>query len=152
MYSVSTSQNGLLALLHRANQLATERFAETLGDSDLTARQVQVLAAIDRNEGLSQTDIVATTGIDRSTLADIVRRLSKRKLIERKRSKDDARAYMVKLTEAGRKALANGKPALGSVENGLLAALPVKQRAELVAILGNVVAAGNAKSGNKSRT
>lgn len=149
---MSTSHNGLLALLHRANQLATERFAETLGDSDLTARQVQVLAAIDANEGLSQTEIVAATGIDRSTLADIVRRLAQRKLIERKRSKDDARAYMVKLTEAGRKALADGKPALGSVENGLLATLSAKQRAELLAMLGNVVASGNAKSSSNSGT
>ena len=149
---MSTSHNSLLALLHRASQLATERFVESLGDSDVTARQVQVLAAIDANEGLSQTEIGAATSIDRSTLADIVRRLSKRKLIERKRSKDDARAYTVKLTEAGRKALADGKPALESVENGLLAELPAKQRGELVAMLGIVVASGNAKSDNKSRT
>ena len=149
---MSKSNDGLLALLHRANQIATERFAESLGDGDLTARQVQVLAAIDANEGLSQTGIVAATGIDRSTLADIVRRLSKRKQIERKRSKDDARAYMVRLTEAGRKALADGKPVLGSVERGLLAALPAKQRGELVAMLGIVVASGDANSESKSRT
>jgi MarR family transcriptional regulator, temperature-dependent positive regulator of motility len=151
-YPVSKSNDGFLALLHRANQIATEQFVEALGDGDLTTRQVQVLAAIDANEGLSQTGIVVATGIDRSTLADIVRRLSKRKLIERKRSKDDARAYMVKLTEAGRNALANGKPTLASVEKGLLAALPAKQRSELVAMLAIVVASGTAKSDSKSRT
>ena len=149
---MSTSQTGLLALLHRANQIATERFAETLGDGDLTARQVHVLAAIDANEGLSQTGIVAATGVDRSTLADMILRLSKRKLVERKRSKDDARAYMVKLTEAGRKALADGKPALASVEKGLLAALPAKQRSELVAMLDLVVTSSTAKAGGKTRS
>ena len=149
---MSKSPTDLLALLHQANQLATERFKETLGDGDLTARQVHVLAAIGANEGLSQTGIVVATGIDRSTLADIARRLLKRKLIERIRSKDDARAYMVKLTEAGRKALAGGKPALASVEKILLAALPTKQRSELLAMLANVVSSGDVKSDGKRRT
>ena len=82
---MSTTHQGLLALLHRANQIATERFSDALGDSDMTARQVQVLAAIEANEGASQTAIVNLTGIDRSTLADIMRRLSKHKLIARRR-------------------------------------------------------------------
>ena len=125
---------------------------ETLGDSDLTARQVHVLAAIDANEGLSQTGLVAATGVDRSTMTDMILRLSKRKLVERKRNKDDSRAYAVTLTEAGRKALAAGKPALGSVEKGLLAALPARQRSELVAMLELVVASGDATSDGKSRT
>ena len=139
---MAVSQQGLLALLHRANQIATERFADALGDSEMTARQVQVLAAIEANAGASQTNIVNVTGIDRSTLADIVRRLSQRKLIERRRTKEDARAYAVKLTDAGRRELANGKPALAGVEKNLLAALPAKQRGDLLALLEQVVASG----------
>ena len=148
---MSASHQGFLTLLHRANQIATERFTAAIVDGDTTARQIQVLAAIEANEGLSQTRIVAETGIDRSTLADIVRRLQKRKLIERRRSKDDARAYVVKLTEAGRSELATGKPALGSVEKELLAALPVKQRAELLVMLRTVVAAGEAPTTKSAR-
>ena len=147
---MSPSPHGLLALLHRANQIATERFAHTVGDTELTSRQAQVLAAIEANEGLSQTRIVADTGIDRSTLADIIRRLQKRGLIERRRTKDDARAYAVKLTAAGRREVENGKPALASVEKALLSALAAKQRAELLSMLLTVVAAGEtaaAKSG-----
>ena len=141
---MSAAHHGLLPLLHRANQIATERFADALGDGEMTARQVQVLAAIDANEGLSQTRIVAETGIDRSTLADIIRRLQKRGLIERRRTKNDARAYAVKLTAAGRRQLANGQPALGGVEKGLMSALPAKQRTELLSMLQSIVAAGEA--------
>ena len=129
---MSTSQKTLVALLHRANQMATENFASTLGDSELTPRQVQVLAAIDELQGGSQTDIVNSTGIDRSTIADIVRRLSKRKLIERRRNRQDARAYEVKLSEAGQRDLAKGRPALRTVEKTLTAALKAKERGELV--------------------
>jgi DNA-binding MarR family transcriptional regulator len=128
----------LLSLLHRANQIATERFASVMGDSDLTPRQIQVLAAIEANEGLSQTKIVELTGVDRSTLADIIKRLLKNKLVERRRSKEDARAYVVKLSAGGRQALAIGKPALATVEKGLL---PTKSRAELTALLEKIIAA-----------
>ena len=147
---VSTSRQSLIALLHRATQVATERFAAAVGDSDLTARQLQILDTIEAHDGPSQTDIVNVTGIDRSTVADIVRRLSKRKLIERKRSKDDARAYIVKLTVTGREALASGGPALGATEQGLLAALPVRQRSELLAMLGKVIASGEAAKVTKA--
>jgi DNA-binding MarR family transcriptional regulator len=64
-------------LLHRASQAVEEIFQAAGGDSDLTPRQLAVLATVAGNEGLSQTDIVNLTGIDRSTLADIVKRLSK---------------------------------------------------------------------------
>ncbi len=127
-------------LLHRANQTAAERFAKALGDNDLTARQLIVLAAIGAQDGMSQTDIVAATGIDRSTLADIARRLLKRGLIARRRTKKDARAYAVSLTAAGRKDLASSMPILEGVEADLLAAMSVKRRADLIAALGELVA------------
>ena len=136
---------GLLALLHRANQIASESFAAALDVSHITDRQVQVLAAIEVHEGASQTRIVEITGVDRSTLADIVRRLQKNRLIERRRSKEDARAYVLKLTEGGRQALASGKPALAAAEKGLLAALPAKDRSVLLDLLGKIVEAHEAR-------
>ncbi len=136
------TQQSLLALLHRANQIATERFSEALGDSDMTARQVQVLAAINANEGASQSDIVDVTGVDRSTLGNIVQRLARRKLVERRRTKGDARTYAVKLTESGRRELAIAGPALGRVEKDLLTTLPASKRTDLVAMLERFVASG----------
>jgi DNA-binding MarR family transcriptional regulator len=135
----------LISLLHRANQIATESFSSAVGDTAMTARQVQVLAAIDATDGPSQTTLVNMTGVDRSTLADIVRRLQKNKLIERRRSKVDARAYVVKLTEAGKQALASGMPALVSVEKSLLASLAGKERSDLLATLSKMVEAHEAR-------
>ena len=92
-------------LLHRAGQCAEELFQAEIGEADLTARQLAVLNTVAENEGVSQTGIVERTGIDRSTLADIVRRLSKKGLLQRRRTKDDARTYAVKLTAEGEKLL-----------------------------------------------
>ena len=127
-------------LLHRANQVAAERFAKAIGDMDLTPRQVAVLDIVATNEGVSQTGIVEASGIDRSTLADIVRRLVKRGLLARRRSKQDARAYNVTLTTEGRRLLTSASPILARVEANILEALPVKRRAELLAALGSLTA------------
>ena len=62
-------------LIHRAGQRATDIFQAEARDSGLTPRQFAVLMTIAEEEGLTQTDLVDRTGIDRSTLADIVARL-----------------------------------------------------------------------------
>ncbi len=138
-----SSQQDFLALLHRANQIANEMFSSEVGFANVTARQIHVLAAIEANEGGSQSVLTTATSIDRSTLSDIVKRLQKNKLIERRRSKSDARAYVVRLTAAGRQVLSSGKPALISVENTLLARLTKKQRANLLSWLEVVVTTGS---------
>jgi MarR family transcriptional regulator, temperature-dependent positive regulator of motility len=133
-----SADNSLLHLVHRASQIAEERVASALGDASLTPRQIIVLAAIAANEGASQTAIVEATGVDRSTLADMVKRLLKRGLLSRRRTKEDARAYAVKLTEAGQRTLATAVPVLMRIEAEMLAALPAKQRGELVAVLARL--------------
>jgi hypothetical protein len=56
-------------LLHRAGQRADSLFAGGVGDI-LTPRQFAVLQAVAEADGLSQTGIMAATGIDRSSTAD----------------------------------------------------------------------------------
>src|SRR5262245_25308378 len=101
-----TRTNGLsrspLHLLHRVAQCAGEIFDRELGETDMTPRQLAVLMVVADNEGISQTGISELTGVDRSTLAGIVQRLKMKGWLERRRSKDDARAYTIKLTDAGR--------------------------------------------------
>ena len=132
----------LVHLLHRASQIAEERLTRELGDTDVTPRQIAVLAVVADREDPSQTDIVEATGIDRSTLADIVRRLVDRKLVSRKRTKQDARAYALRITDAGRKVLTTSMPALARVEAELLDVLPTKSRGELVGLLADLTEKG----------
>src|SRR5262245_47397948 len=85
-----------LHLLHRAGQCADEMFAVSVGEVGLTPRQFAVMAAIANTEEPSQTTLVEYTGIDRSTMADIVRRLTSRGLVQRRRTRRDARRYAVR--------------------------------------------------------
>lgn len=128
-----------LHLLHRAGQIADELFAAEMAGSDLTPRQFAVLAALARHDTASQTDIVRETGIDRSTLADIVKRLVARGSLARRRARHDARAYAVRLTPAGQTALRQAEPAVQRVNERLLKALAGPRRAELVNALSTIV-------------
>ena len=131
----------MLHLLHRAGQVADELFTEEMAGSDLTPRQFAVLLVLQRLETASQTDIVNETGIDRSTLADIVKRLVNRGLIARRRSKSDARAYAVRLTATGRDALKSAQPASERVESRILKSLPQARRDAFVDALSLLVRA-----------
>ena len=128
-------------LLHRAGQCASDVFQGEMGEGDLTPRQYAVLVAVSQNEGLSQTHLVEKTGVDRSTLADIVRRMLKKGLLQRRRTKDDARAYAVKLTEEGWRILKTVDPLAKRVDDKIMAALPGQQRERFLQDLALIVEA-----------
>ena len=107
-------------LLHRALQRALDIYAEEFGEGGITQRQFAVLAAADDREGPTQADLVRITGIDRSTLADMARRMIAKGLLERERSNVDARANAVRLTDAGREALAEARPKMAVADARLL--------------------------------
>jgi DNA-binding MarR family transcriptional regulator len=127
-------------LLHRAGQCAGEIFHAEMRDGDLTPRQLAVLVTVAQNEGVSQTGLVDRTGIDRSTLADIVRRMQKKGLLQRRRTKEDARAYAVKLTDEGKRVLRSAEPLARRVDDRILDALPSKQRELFIDELQSIVA------------
>ncbi|MBU1209813.1 MAG: MarR family transcriptional regulator [Alphaproteobacteria bacterium] len=126
-------------LLHRAGQCAGDVFQSEMRTEDLTPRQYAVLVAVAENEGLSQTNLVDMTGIDRSTLADIIRRMLKKGLVQRRRTKEDARAYAVKLTEEGRRILEAAEPMAKKVDERILQALPAAERERFLSDLNMIV-------------
>ena len=128
-------------LLHRAGQCAGDIFQSEMGASDLTPRQFAVLVTVSQNEGLSQTNLVEKTGIDRSTLADIVRRMLKKGLLQRRRTKEDARAYSVKLSDEGWRTLKSAEPMARRVDDKVLAVLSGPQRDRFVNDLNTIVEA-----------
>ncbi|MDO9474713.1 MAG: MarR family winged helix-turn-helix transcriptional regulator [Caulobacter sp.] len=122
-------------LLHRAAQRALDFYAEEAGPGAVTQRQHAVLAAVAAREGAAQADLVAATGIDRSTLADMVARMIDKGLLARERSSLDARANAVRLTDAGRAALAETGPRAATADTRLLALLSKGQRAVILEAL-----------------
>ncbi|HRY07775.1 MAG TPA: MarR family winged helix-turn-helix transcriptional regulator [Hyphomicrobiaceae bacterium] len=128
-----------LHLLHRAGQIADELFTLHIGASDLTPRQYEVLRAVSLSNEPSQTQLVELTGIDRSTLADIVRRLVDRGLVTRKRTRHDARMYALRLSEKGVTTMQEASPAVDQTDERLLGTLPQRDRDSFIKGLEKMV-------------
>lgn len=119
-------------LLKRAAQFSTHLYMEEVGKSGLTHRQFTVLLAVDSNDGKSQTDLVKLTGIDRSTLADLVARLLSQGYLQRRRTKDDGRTNAIRITPIGKKALKTAQPGADEVDRQLLSLVPSSERKALL--------------------
>jgi DNA-binding MarR family transcriptional regulator len=108
---------------------------------DVTTTQYTVLVAAQEKDGLSQQDIINATGIDRSTVSQVVQLLIRKGLLKRRRTRHDARAYSVSLTDAGRDMLKASEPIVGRIEEVLVEALPAARAKVFVANLRSIVAA-----------
>lgn len=127
-------------LLHRALQMALDYHSEAAGPGAITQRQYTVLAAAAAQDGLTQNDLVRATGIDRSTLADLVARMLVKGLLVRERSATDARANSVRLSDAGRTALAAGAMPATAADSRLLGSLSAKKRDGFLKALATLTA------------
>jgi DNA-binding MarR family transcriptional regulator len=78
------------------------------------------------------------TGIDRSTLAEMVRRMLDKGLITRERTEEDQRANAVAITAAGRKSLRAARTAADRAEKTLLEALPAAERTRFLKSLSAI--------------
>lgn len=131
-------------LMHRVLQLSLDIYAEEAGPDGLTQRQFAVLEAVSVRSGLTQTDLVKATGIDRSTLADLVARMTTKGLLERERSTLDARAKAVRLSEAGQAALEAARPRVEAADKRILALLPKARREGFLDLLTSLTDAADA--------
>ncbi|MDI7775908.1 MarR family transcriptional regulator [Asticcacaulis sp. EMRT-3] len=140
-HSAASLEDSPAHLLHRVLQIALDIYNAEMGEDALSQRQYAVLKALEGGEsgGLSQADLVRLTGIDRSTLADLVARMTTKNLLARERSVTDGRANLVQLTEAGRAALADAEPRVLAADEKILSLLSPPKRESFVKLLRKVV-------------
>jgi DNA-binding MarR family transcriptional regulator len=109
-----------------------------VGRTGLTQRQYAVLIAAERNENASQIELVRLTGIDRSTLADLIARLTAQGYLQARRGRDDGRTNAVRLTAAGRRALRAAEPGAGEADKLVLSAIPARHRKAFLEALASL--------------
>ncbi len=129
-------------LIKRCAQYFGDLYAHEAGARELTKQQFTLLAALEHNDGVSQTALVDITGIDRSTLAEMVRRMLDKGLLSRERTEEDQRANAVAISPSGRKALRSARTASERAEKKMLETLPPGERPRLVRMLSDIASAG----------
>jgi DNA-binding MarR family transcriptional regulator len=125
-------------LIRRAQQKNTELWSELVG-SNLTNVQFAVLVALNRSPGVDQKTLGELVSLDTSSVADLCRRLVARGLVTRQRDPQDARRYVLYLTEAARASMYDATPSVEAVGEELLSKFTARERAEFIRLLRMLV-------------
>ncbi|MBO3661902.1 MarR family winged helix-turn-helix transcriptional regulator [Microbacterium stercoris] len=126
-------------LLRRAQQVHLAAWQREVS-RDITSVQYAALAVLERLPGSSQAVLGAELDLDRSTIADLVARMTRRDLIARTTDPDDRRRNVLELTATGRQTLEALRPRVHGLEEVLVGSLAHADRAELRRILRAMLA------------
>lgn len=121
-------------LLRRTQQFGVVTFAKYAG-RDLRPRQFALLISVYQNPGLHQVDYMPLVGMDRSTISDVVDRLEKRGLLERRKEDGDDRTANLYATDAGEAALEEALSGVQAQEAEIFKRLPAKLHAPFMQAL-----------------
>jgi len=111
-------------LLRRCHQRSEELFALAIGSDGPTRQQIGLLVTVCQHPAASQAELVMLTGIDKNTLAQMIKRLTRRGLLEQRRGEHDARTNAISATRAAVRMLAQMMPRIRRVQEQILEPLP----------------------------
>lgn len=127
--------------LRRAQIAVFQHFAATMGTANITPGQYGVLAMIDANPGLSQTQLGTALGIDRSTVVGVIDRLEARDLVLREAAPHDRRSHALRLSPAGVTFFRRIEERVRTHEREIARDLSASERALLIELLQRVARA-----------
>lgn len=129
-------------LIRRSQQRAVDLFVAEVGEDGPTPRQFAILLSVHQNPGLAQTDLVRLTGIDRSTLTEILRRMAGRGWLSRDRRPADRRANALHLLPAGEAVLRAAFAPAARAQDRILEPIPAGERAAALDALRRLAGLG----------
>jgi DNA-binding MarR family transcriptional regulator len=125
-------------LLRRAVQVMNMLWDEEVSHT-ITSPQFAALNALYSEPNLDQRTLGQRISLDRSTMAEVVSRLSARGLIRTERDTRDGRRKTIMLTTKGLHSVQQLIPRTHAMTDRLVGALDARQRIELLRLLTQVV-------------
>lgn len=121
-------------LIRRALQALNMVWADEVSRT-VTSPQFAILNTLLREPDIDQQTLGARAALDRSTVAEIVARLTSRRLVRWSRDASDGRRKLVRLTPRGEAVLRDLIPRTRRMTRRLLGALGPEEEAELLRLL-----------------
>ena len=131
-------------LIRRAHQISTAVFTDEARAFDLTAVQFSALVAVQDQPGIDATRLSDVIYFDRATIGNVLERLEKKGLIERKAGVEDRRTKRVFLTPQGRQIIGQVARKVPQIGERILAPLAAKDRARFIELLVELTGARDA--------
>jgi DNA-binding MarR family transcriptional regulator len=123
---------GLGFLVRLLDTRATVLYEQLTGQNDITPRQFGVLLTLHQQGKLTLTELANHICVDRSTLGEMINRMTKRALITKRNNGNDGRSAEVLLAPAGKAVLLKVVAGAARLQTALLAPLPLDDRAHFM--------------------
>ncbi len=130
-------------LVRRLNQIHYALFFEECRSENITPVQYGILTALSLNPWLDQTQIGLELGLDRTTTADVIKRLQERGLVERRVNPEDRRSRQALITKEGLRVMGALQMGMLRSQRRLLEPLTPRNREIFMKLLSQLVEANN---------
>ena len=124
-------------LIRRAQRVHTALWNSVFG-SEVTGPQYATMVAIAMWPESDQQTAGELAGLDKATMAGVIKRLEARGFIRRKRAEDDRRRQLLLMTPAAEKRMDDFAAGAVSVHDALAARLPARTESETISLLRKV--------------
>lgn len=130
-------------LVRRLHQIHQALFIEECKDFDITPVQYGLLTALKYSPGLDQNSLGQELGLDRTNVADVLVRLSKRGLVIREKSDADRRMVLARLSPEGEEICDAMYEAMRRAQDKLMEPLMPQERNAFITMLIRLVDGNN---------
>jgi DNA-binding MarR family transcriptional regulator len=113
-------RTSLLYAVKRVELVVRWHLEELLKPSGITATQYTALTVLEQHDGLAAAQLARRSFVTAQSTADLVRALEQRGLITRERNPENRRELSIRLSEAGRKLLAEYAEEVGALERRMV--------------------------------
>ncbi|RYX93290.1 MAG: MarR family transcriptional regulator [Comamonadaceae bacterium] len=127
-------------LIRRAHQLAVAIFMEETADFDVTPVQFAILNSLIDTPGEDQVTLSGRVAFDAATSGSVIGRLEAKGWVRREPDARDKRRKLLWVTGEGEKAAQRMKGAVTTAQERIVGTLDDAEQAQLVALLGKMVA------------
>lgn len=132
-------------VLRRAQLVVFQDFFAAFAPFDIRPAQFAVLTVIERNPGMTQSQVAEALGIKRTNFVGLLDALETRGLAERREARDK-RSYALYLTADGTALMRKLRPVLKAHESRMIAKVGEDGREALIALL-HEIADGRSRNG-----
>lgn len=130
-------------LIRRLHQIHYAIFFEECKEGGITPVQYGVLTVLAREPWLDQTAIGYEVGLDRTTAADVIKRLEEKGLVQRRINKLDRRSRQAAVTEKGLSMMGHLQDSMTRSQRRLLQPLSPRDQKIFMSLLLELVEANN---------
>ena len=127
-------------LIRRAHQIAVAIFMEETGGIEATPVQFAILNALIDDPGEDQVTLAGKVAFDAATFGSVIGRMEAKGWVRREPDAHDRRRKLLWVTPDGERAARQMKRAVGKAQDRIVGPLAPAEQAQLVALLGKLVA------------